>query len=191
MERGVSAAREASLAAAGDADPGNLNSGDPDVRDPGGRPDRPTADVLPAPAPDAPIAGGSAGPAPATTAVARGGGAAPAPPAAVGDASALCMACGACCAYSRDWPRFTLEDDAAIALIPEALVDPSGAGMAWDAGRCSALDGEVGRCVACRIYEVRPLVCRDCEPGDPECLIARRRHGLGGFGAPQDEVTVA
>ena len=36
---------------------------------------------------------------------------------------APCQACGACCAYSRNWPRFTTEDDAALDLIPERFVN--------------------------------------------------------------------
>ena len=28
------------------------------------------------------------------------------------------------------------------------------------------------------IYAVRPDVCRACMPGDPECLMARARHGM-------------
>ena len=39
------------------------------------------------------------------------------------DASDLCQSCGACCSYSRNWPRFTIEDDAALDLIPAALIN--------------------------------------------------------------------
>lgn len=94
-----------------------------------------------------------------------------------------CQTCGACCAYSRSWPRFTIEDDAEIALIPRYLVDDAGAGMRCHGERCVALDGEVGIETACGIYEVRPEVCRACQPGDEECLTARRHHGLGPVGA--------
>ena len=34
-----------------------------------------------------------------------------------------CQACGACCSYSQNWPRFTTEDDAALDLIPERFVN--------------------------------------------------------------------
>lgn len=94
------------------------------------------------------------------------------------DASALCRSCGACCAYSAEWPRFSLEDDAAIALIPAALVDDAAGRMRCDGDRCAALSGEVGVGVACGVYAVRPLVCRDCMPGDDACRTARARHGL-------------
>ena len=36
---------------------------------------------------------------------------------------APCRSCGACCAFSREWPRFTLEDDAELARIPSRFVD--------------------------------------------------------------------
>ena len=50
--------------------------------------------------------------------------------------------------------------------------------MRCDGDRCSALTGKVGVATACGIYAVRPEVCRTCMPGDPECDLARRRHGL-------------
>lgn len=93
-------------------------------------------------------------------------------------ASDPCRACGACCAYAADWPRFTLEDDAAIARIPSAYVDTRGAGMRCLGERCAALQGEVGGATACAVYDVRPDVCRACEPGDEACNIARRHFHL-------------
>src|ERR1700733_5658998 len=89
-----------------------------------------------------------------------------------------CQACGACCSYSRNWPRFTTEDDAALDLIPQKFVNERGSGMRCDGDRCSALSGKVGVATACTIYPVRPEVCRTCMPGDVECAMARRRHGL-------------
>ncbi|HWA45090.1 MAG TPA: YkgJ family cysteine cluster protein [Hypericibacter adhaerens] len=93
-------------------------------------------------------------------------------------ASMLCQSCGACCAYSADWPRFSLESEEALARIPEALVDAGRGKMRCEGDRCAALTGEIGRSTACSIYEVRPDVCRACQPGDPECLTARRHYGL-------------
>lgn len=89
-----------------------------------------------------------------------------------------CQSCGACCAYSRDWPRFSLESDEEIARIPAKFVNDAVGCMLWDGTRCSALEGKLGEHVACRVYEVRPIVCRDCQPGDEECLIARRHYGF-------------
>jgi len=89
-----------------------------------------------------------------------------------------CQACGACCAYSHNWPRFTTEDDAALALIPDNFVNERQSGMRCDGDRCSALSGRIGVATSCTIYAVRPEVCRTCVPGDVECNMARRRHGL-------------
>lgn len=96
------------------------------------------------------------------------------PPAAAYD----CQACGACCSYAADWPRFTLEDDAAIARIPPALVDDDHGRMHSTGNRCAALSGTVGHATGCAIYALRPDVCRACLPGDDACLIARRHFGL-------------
>jgi Fe-S-cluster containining protein len=89
-----------------------------------------------------------------------------------------CQACGACCSYSPNWPRFTTEDDAALDLIPEKFVNARLSGMHCEGDRCSALSGKVGEATSCTIYAVRPEVCRTCMPGDPECAMARKRHGL-------------
>jgi len=89
-----------------------------------------------------------------------------------------CQSCGACCSYSQEWPRFSMESDEEIALIPAAMVAENGSGMRCENDRCTALKGELGKHVGCTIYAVRPIVCRDCQPGDEECLIARAHHGL-------------
>ena len=80
--------------------------------------------------------------------------------------------------YSSNWPRFTTEDDAALDLIPAKFVNERLSGMRCDGDRCSALSGKVGVATSCAIYAVRPEVCRTCMPGDAECAMARRRHGL-------------
>jgi len=94
------------------------------------------------------------------------------------DDNALCRSCGACCAFSKEWPRFTLEDDADLDRIPRELVDRRLGRMRCDGDRCDALVGEVGVSTSCRIYSVRPHVCRACEPGDDACRLARHRFGL-------------
>jgi Fe-S-cluster containining protein len=93
-------------------------------------------------------------------------------------AESPCQACGACCAYSSNWPRFSTEDDAALELIPAQFVNATMSGMRCEGERCSALSGEIGVATSCGVYAVRPEVCRTCMPGDAECLLARRRHGL-------------
>lgn len=90
-----------------------------------------------------------------------------------------CQSCGACCSFSREWPRFTTEDEAELGLIPGALIDASLGRMHCNGDRCSALTGEVGVATACSIYDVRPEVCRTCLPGDDACTMARVRFGLG------------
>jgi uncharacterized protein len=92
--------------------------------------------------------------------------------------AALCRSCGACCSFSSQWPRFTLESDAELDRIPSEFVDARIAHMRCVGDRCSALAGEVGVSTSCRIYAVRPHVCRACEPGDEACGLARRRFGL-------------
>jgi Fe-S-cluster containining protein len=89
-----------------------------------------------------------------------------------------CQACGACCAYSADWPRFTTEDEAALERIPAQFVNERQSGMRCEGARCSALSGRVGVATLCVIYPMRPEVCRTCAPGDSECSTARQRHGL-------------
>jgi Fe-S-cluster containining protein len=95
-----------------------------------------------------------------------------------GDGGSMCRACGACCAFSREWPRFSLEDDAALDRIPRRFVDHDGGRMRCNGDRCSALVGEVGVATACAVYAVRPDVCRACLPGDYACRMARSRFKL-------------
>lgn len=92
--------------------------------------------------------------------------------------TALCQSCGACCAFSRRWPRFTLESDADLDRIPARFVAEDRSGMRCEGNRCSALRGEIGVATSCAIYADRPEVCRACLPGDDACRMARLRHGL-------------
>ena len=89
-----------------------------------------------------------------------------------------CQACGACCAYSPNWPRFSTEDDAALEMIPAELVNARVSGMRCEGDRCAALKGRIGEATACTIYAMRPEVCRTCMPGDAECTMARKKYGL-------------
>jgi Fe-S-cluster containining protein len=94
------------------------------------------------------------------------------------DTTYECQACGACCSYSREWPRFSLESDADLDRIPAALVDNEHGRMRCNGDRCAALAGDVGASTACTVYDVRPDVCRACVPGDDACLTARRHFNL-------------
>jgi|SRR5436190_14282431 Fe-S-cluster containining protein len=105
------------------------------------------------------------------------------------DSENPCTSCGACCFYSANWPRFTTEDDAALDLIPAKYVNDRQSGMRCDGDRCSALSGRIGGAVRCDIYAVRPEVCRTCMPGDAECNMARRRHGLAPLVVPANAGT--
>jgi uncharacterized protein len=89
-----------------------------------------------------------------------------------------CRVCGACCSFSAEWPRFSLESDGDLDQIPDAYVDGNLGGMRCDGDRCAALLGEVGISTACAVYNVRPDVCRACLPGDDACRMARRHFNL-------------
>ena len=89
-----------------------------------------------------------------------------------------CRTCGACCAYSAEWPRFGLETEEQIAAIPRDYVDDARGTMRCKGDRCVALNGEVGVATVCTLYAVRPQVCRDCLPGDDSCTVARARFNL-------------
>lgn len=102
-----------------------------------------------------------------------------------GDLS-VCQACGACCSFSAEWPRFTLETDAELERIPPAFVAESQSGMRCHGNRCVALTGQVGLSTACGVYGVRPHVCRACMPGGDDCQMARERFGLRGIGPVAD-----
>jgi uncharacterized protein len=97
---------------------------------------------------------------------------------ATGPQVSPCQSCGACCATDARWPRFTLETEAALALIPARFVAKSLSGMHCEGDRCLALRGRVGEATSCAVYAVRPDVCRACEIGDDACQIARAKHGL-------------
>ncbi len=71
-----------------------------------------------------------------------------------------------------------MEDDVHLDRIPSAFVAADFSGMRCDGNRCSALEGEVGASTSCAVYDIRPVVCRACEPGDEACQMARRRFGL-------------
>jgi hypothetical protein len=96
----------------------------------------------------------------------------------VSAAESPCQTCGACCAYSRDWPRFALETEEEILAIPQHYVDDARGTMRCEGDRCMALSGEIGVATACTLYAVRPEVCRACQPGDDSCNVARAHYGM-------------
>jgi len=90
----------------------------------------------------------------------------------------VCRACGACCSYSAEWPRFALEPNADLDRIPRAFIDDERGRMRCEGDRCAALVGDVGIATSCAVYSVRPDVCRTCLPGDAACQTARRHFNL-------------
>jgi Fe-S-cluster containining protein len=94
-----------------------------------------------------------------------------------------CLACGACCASFRvDFAVHELDERGGS--VPAGLaVDVNAStcrmrGTDHAPARCAALTGQVGRQVACGIYEWRPSPCREFQAGSDACQQARRRHGL-------------
>jgi uncharacterized protein len=103
-----------------------------------------------------------------------------------------CQSCGACCKAHSSY-----EGERYVSILPEDagrmtsqqkedhLVEIStghfGMKLVEDL-RCSALSGEIGNCVSCKIYEARPDVCRGFEKDGNTCRFARTESGLGPFG---------
>ena len=93
------------------------------------------------------------------------------------NAPADCRACGVCCFSSSpqhvrlsgdDWARLGLEADHYAHFIGHRAF------LRVHDGRCAALEIQLGkggrRDFHCRIYEIRPQICRDLARGSPACL---------------------
>ena len=98
--------------------------------------------------------------------------------------SSACVSCGACCAAFRVsfyWAQTTAHPDG---QVPQALTLPISPHLVAMRGterqpvRCIALQGDIGRAVACSIYAQRADTCREFAEGDERCQQARQRHGL-------------
>lgn len=83
-----------------------------------------------------------------------------------------CTTCVAACCRLEVW---CLTDTGVPGYLTR--VDPTGGTLMHrlDDGWCSALDRDT---LLCRIYALRPLVCRELEVGSPECLDERRSAGI-------------
>lgn len=103
-----------------------------------------------------------------------------------------CCTCGACC-VNPDKNRaegsvdyVMIDDEESRLLSKPALakrhVRFDARGTAWlridQSGRCTALEGKLGKRVKCVVYANRPRGCRIVEPGTPECLAARKERGI-------------
>lgn len=104
-----------------------------------------------------------------------------------------CRSCGACCCNTARNRKLGTQDYVEVAktdaLYRENRPLLALLGRRNEAGvfhlklvgeeeRCVALEGAIGDDVKCTIYRLRPSGCRRVEPGDEECLVARRLHGL-------------
>lgn len=100
-----------------------------------------------------------------------------------------CLSCGACCSAFRvsfHWSE-TLEESFHVPVESTLQITPHHNAMkGTDQGNphCVALVGEVGKNVACSIYERRPSCCRNVKPSyengraDAQCDKARVLKGL-------------
>ena len=102
-----------------------------------------------------------------------------------------CRTCGACCCNTDEnraegYPWYVEVEPGCTLLRRADLVQrhvvPDADGIPHlrldDAGRCTALEGRLGRSVRCTIYAHRPRGCRRVQPGDADCLRARRERGI-------------
>lgn len=98
--------------------------------------------------------------------------------------SESCQHCGACCAAYRVsfyWAETDAHPEGAVPHALTVAISPHHVAMRGTErapARCAALDGEVGRSVACSIYAQRSSTCREFGAGTQRCNEARARHGL-------------
>ena len=100
-----------------------------------------------------------------------------------------CITCGACCAHFRASFHWSECSDG-YGQIPVELTEDLTRyrrvmkGTNSSSPRCIALQGEIGNCVSCSIYELRSSVCREFtfsyQDGQPNerCDQVRAAYGL-------------
>jgi len=89
-----------------------------------------------------------------------------------------CTQCGACCfglaVYLTPREARIFQANRKLKL----LIKPQDQGFRMrrtvKESRCFALKGKPGRCT-CKVYDDRPRVCREFEPGSDACLRARKQ----------------
>jgi len=92
-----------------------------------------------------------------------------------------CVRCGACCATYRVSFYWAEADECGLPAHLTTRINDWYSCMAGTGGpspRCAALSGEIGRAVACTVYDRRTSPCRELQAGDDKCNRARARHGL-------------
>lgn len=111
-----------------------------------------------------------------------------------------CLSCGACCAFFRASFYWAEGDDASPGGVPVHLTGKLTHilrvmnGTDAPTPRCVALDGEIGRAVACSIYAQRSSVCREFQPSwfdgrsNERCDAARAAWGLAPL-TPEDWIS--
>lgn len=98
--------------------------------------------------------------------------------------SNACISCGACCATFRVSFYWAESNAHPSGTVPAELTTPVSPyhvamkGTESKPPRCVALEGTIGECVSCSIYELRSTTCREFEAGDERCQQAREGHGL-------------
>jgi len=118
-------------------------------------------------------------------------------------ASEICQQCGACCAYYRVSFYWGESNPAAGGTVPPELTERltpfrvimKGTGV--KPSRCVALEGEVGKHVACTIHTIRASTCRefgvhdvDGRPTIHEGDIERCDKARAAWGIPPLDVTL-
>lgn len=100
-----------------------------------------------------------------------------------------CVSCGACCGTFRVSFYWSEAEDGG-GVVPVDLTEPLNLFMRNMRGtndrapRCVALQGEIGSCVSCGIYEQRPTPCREFDMSgenglyNEACDRARAKYGL-------------
>lgn len=110
--------------------------------------------------------------------------------------SSTCVTCGACCASFRVSFHWSEADPVQGGRVPLDLVEPVGSlflcmkGTSVRGGRCDALRGEIGREVACSIYDCRSTTCREFGDDLDRCDHARAQHGLPPLPRGEDAYTL-
>ena len=80
-----------------------------------------------------------------------------------------CITCGACCAYFRASFYWAEAEPATGGTVPPETTEKLNdffvvmKGTDQKNPRCIALEGTIGECVSCAIYEKRASVCREFE----------------------------
>lgn len=80
-----------------------------------------------------------------------------------------CLTCGACCAYFRASFYWAEAEPATGGTVPPETTEKLNdffvvmKGTDQKNPRCIALEGTIGGCVSCAIYEKRASVCREFE----------------------------